>query len=68
MDYKYLTTLCQYEMPGQPHPVDCGEPAVARVWWDDGSEMLVCQEHLDFMVKTEEDPILTEALRQQKEE
>lgn len=52
MDYDYLPT-CAYEVDGHPYPGDCGEPAVARVWWDDGSEMLVCQEHLDFMVKCE---------------
>ena len=52
MDFAYLAT-CQYEMPAQPHPVDCGEPAMARVWWDDGSQLFVCQEHLDFILNNE---------------
>lgn len=55
MDYDYLPT-CNYEVNGYPHPGDCGEPAVAHVWWgegDEGDPMLVCQEHLDFMLKCE---------------
>jgi len=55
MDFEYLHT-CEYEMPGNPCPVDCGEPAVARVWWDEWDEsdqMFVCQEHLDLILKYE---------------
>lgn len=32
-------------------PGDCGEVAIARVRWDDGEEMLVCAEHLAFMLQ-----------------
>ena len=53
MDHAYLTTTCQFEVDGYPQPGDCGEPAVARVWWDNDFEMLVCQEHLDFIIKRE---------------
>ena len=55
MDFEYLHS-CEYEMPGQPYPVDCGEPAVARVWWDEwdkSDQIFVCQEHLDFILKSE---------------
>ena len=55
MDYEYLPT-CEYEIAGYPYPADCGEPAVARVWWkgEDVDAMLVCQKHLKEIMSTEE--------------
>jgi len=46
-DYEYLAH-CQFECysPYEPQPFDCGEPAVARVFWEDGTELFVCEEHL----------------------
>jgi len=55
MDYEYLHT-CEYEVDGYPHPGDCGEPAIARVWWKGDDQMFVCQEHLDLMLKCEAEP------------
>jgi len=52
MDYEYLAT-CQFDVSDDNDPIDCGEPAVARVWWKGNDDMLVCQEHLDFMLKCE---------------
>lgn len=60
MDYEYLTTTCQYSEDFQPIPVSCGKPAVARIWWDGDGEMLVCQEHLNYILQCEKD--LAEAI------
>lgn len=56
-DWEYIY-FCEHEIPGYPSPGSCGEPAVARVWWDvpgigvtDTEEMYVCQEHLDFITE-----------------
>ena len=60
-DYEYLHCYCQHEV-GQRignsiEAADCGEIAVARVWWQ-GPEldsMLVCQKHLDNILASEGD-------------
>lgn len=55
-DYKFLGR-CQYPVPAPHHPegeTDCGEPAVVYGWWDDyGDGWLLCQEHLDYIIKRE---------------
>lgn len=56
-DYE-VPHLCQYGVPnGVGSDVDdCQEPAPYKVWWDvDGMDaMFVCQEHFNFIKKTEE--------------
>lgn len=59
MDWEYVY-FCEHEIPGYPSPGSCGEPAVARVWWDvegvgvtNTEEMYVCQEHLDAILLAE---------------
>lgn len=59
-DYKILHS-CQYPVPntyGSAQEADCGEPAIAVVWWFDDSGMrtcntYVCKEHLDLIKDTE---------------
>ena len=56
-DYEYLAK-CEY---GVYNPAkasgedDCGEPAIAKVWWEDGEPIYVCKEHLEYMIKMEEE-------------
>ncbi len=56
-DWEELPYRCQYGVyTGYDNEAeDCGEPATHKVWWaDDASDaMLVCQEHFDFIKKTE---------------
>ena len=64
-DYKILHS-CQYPVPnaayGPEMEVDCGEPAIAIVWWFEesgdvrGCDTYVCKKHLDVMKDTEENP------------
>ncbi len=49
--YEYLGS-CEYEVGShRRQPGDCGEPAIARIWWvhpyKDG--ILVCAEHFKFI-------------------
>lgn len=52
MNVKYLP-ICQYGVADKHSNdvVDCGEPAVAAVWWrEDASDvMYVCAKHLEMM-------------------
>lgn len=54
MDYEYLGE-CEYDT----RKGECGEPAIAKVWWEDrtNDSMLVCKEHLDFILKCEKEEI-----------
>ena len=66
-DWDFIETNCQYPVPNVgalvlgPEPeVDCGEPAVAIARWyedeqadEDANTMLLCQKHLDFVLKIE---------------
>jgi len=57
MDYKYFEK-CQHEIGGDsPYAYECGEPAVAIVWWSDSGldQMYVCQEHLNFIKENEKE-------------
>ena len=57
-DFKYLG-ICEYPVPSPPRSadqeMDCREPAIARVWWEDErvDGMLVCAQHLDLIRNTE---------------
>lgn len=56
-DFEYLEE-CEHGVPC-PNTMlgheDCGEPAMARVWWlgYDKDSMLVCQEHFDAILEGE---------------
>lgn len=57
-DYEYLGK-CEYALftGGSPEGyADCGDPAIARVWWDNyDSGLLVCPEHFELIKKKEEE-------------
>jgi len=59
-DYRWLGE-CQWELepPGilGLDSVYCGQPAIAKVFWDDEENQseLVCQEHLDMMMGGDDD-------------
>lgn len=61
-DFKYLPG-CQfpvYSSSSEGYEDDCGMPAVALGWWDDaglevGFTIRLCQEHLNSVLKQEED-------------
>lgn len=48
-DFEYLETKCDYgvEAPWSPEGwADCGEPAIAKIWWGEPEEfMYVCERH-----------------------
>lgn len=56
-DYEYLG-YCDYPVADPRSPsgeTECREFAVARGWWDNyDNAWLLCQEHLDFILETEE--------------
>lgn len=55
VDFEFLGE-CQYPVhePRTNKMVDCGEPAIAKVWWDDYSKAwLVCEKHLDKILEDE---------------
>jgi len=63
VDYKYLSPIrCQYGVYDKYNPddnfcSDCGEPAVAKVWWGIDSlrnSLHVCREHLQQILEDEE--------------
>ena len=41
---------CEYPEP----ECGCEEAATHRIWWESNSEMLVCKQHLDLVIKQEE--------------
>lgn len=63
IDYEVLHT-CQFPVECvscAETETDCGAPAMYRVYWtlEDGiedGEMLVCQEHFDFIMECEKQP------------
>lgn len=56
-DYEYLGK-CEYGVfDNSPEGcTDCGDPAIAKVWWDEEKRgLLLCNEHFEEIKKKEEE-------------
>ena len=56
-DYEYLGR-CEYGVYSPSisgDTTDCGEAAIAKIWWNDYNKaMLVCENHFNFIAQQEE--------------
>jgi len=53
-DYEYLggCEVGVYDRSSPEGEGPCGEPAMARIWWDDyDNALLVCQEHFNEIMQ-----------------